>query len=478
MIELALVPPARAAVTPAERLAALFDPGSMQVMRSAARSRQAGARSAPGDGVLAASGTVGGATLLAYAQDAGVMGGSLGSAHADTIVRVLELAERTQAPVVALVSSAGARLQEGVDALAGYARIFRAQVGISGRVPQVTVVTGASAGGGSYSPALGDFVVMTRAATMFLTGPRIVAQTMGEDVDAHQLGGPHVHERNGVAHLVADDDLHALRQVRELLGFLRTERRAPADPEPGAPDAMVPADGRRVYDVRLLLARLLDRGELLEIQPRWARNVAIGFGRIDGRRVGVVASQPRHLGGVLDADTAQKAARFVRTCNSFGVPLLVVVDTPGFLPGTHQEAHGVIRHGAKLLHAFAEARVPKITLVVRKAFGGAYISMNSKDLGADLVFAWPQAQIGVMGGAAAAGLIHRRAIEAATDPAAEHERRAHAYSDEHLRAAVAAAHGHVDEVIHPSETRRRLSDGFAALECARPTSDHVRNIPL
>jgi acetyl-CoA carboxylase carboxyltransferase component len=325
---------------------------------------------------------------------------------------------------------------------------------------------------------------MTERANMFLTGPAVVRDVMGEDVTAAELGGHKVHDRNGVCHFTAPTDADAALLVRDLLDHLPSSRaeRAPrwpsADPAGYAPDAPVPDDDRRVYDVRDVVRGVVDGGRLLEWSPRWARNVVCGFARLDGRPVGIVANQTKFLGGVLCADSGTKAARFVRTCNAFGLPLLVFVDTPGFMPGTKQEQGGVIRHGAKLVHAFAEASVPKVTVVLRKAFGGAFIAMNSRDLGADYVFAWPQAQLGVMGAKQAVGIVNRREIAAAEDPATAKELLAEQYASEHLNAGIAAAEGYVDEVIPPSQTRRRLAEALSTLDSAAVPADCVRNIPL
>jgi acetyl-CoA carboxylase carboxyltransferase component len=427
----------------------------------------------PGDGVVGGAGRVDGRPVFCYAQDPAYAGGSLGAAHADTIVRILRLADRASAPVVGFVESAGARLQEGLAALGGYGRIFREHVRLSGRVPQISVVTGASAGGGSYAPALTDFVVMTEAATMFLTGPAVVREVMGEELGAADLGGPRVHDRNGVSHFTAATDADAARLVRELLAYVALDRRAPLEPPGGTP--RVPESERQVYDVRGVIAGIVDGGEQLEVAPRWARNLVTTFARLDGRPVGVIANQPRHLGGVLDAEAAQKGARFVRTCDLFGLPLVVLVDTPGFLPGSRQESAGVIRHGAKLVHAFAQATVPKLTVVLRKAFGGAFIAMNSKDLGADLAFAWPTAQLGVMGPRQAVGIINRREI--AADPAAQ-DRFARAYAEEHLTAEAATREGFIDEVVAPSQTRERLVAAIAALDLGARDVSPNSNIPL
>jgi acetyl-CoA carboxylase carboxyltransferase component len=478
------VPETEERLSPIERLEALCDEGSLTLLRSDVRSPRMGDRARAGDGVIAGAGRVDGRPVFCYAQDPSYLGGSLGERHADSIVRVLRLASRASVPVVGFVESGGARMQEGVAALAGYARIFREQVALSGRVPQISVICGASAGGGSYSPALTDFVVQTERATMFLTGPAVVKEVMGEDISAMDLGGPRVHDRNGVAHFTASSDADAALLVRDLLEHLPSHagQVAPvwpsADPPGYDPGDPVPTEDRKVYDVRDVVRGVVDGGRLLEWSPRWARNLVCGFARLDGKPVGVVANQPRYLGGVLDAESASKGARFVRTCNAFGLPLLVFVDTPGFMPGSAQERGGVIRHGAKLVHAFAEASVPKLTVVLRKAFGGAYIAMNSRDLGADYVFAWPQATLGVMGARQAVGIVRRREIAAADDPAAAHDAFAEEYRAEHLSAGVAAAEGFVDEIVPPSDTRRRLTEALRTLEAVTHPAHGVRNIPL
>ncbi len=466
------------------RLEALCDPGSLNVIRSTVLPRRESKRMAPGDGVVGAAGTIGGRPVFCYAQDQGFAGGSLGEAHAETIIRVMELAERAAAPVVGFIASGGARMDDGVAALAGYGRIFRHNVRLSGRVPQISVISGVSAGGGSYSPALTDFVVMTEESAMFLTGPGVVREVMGEDVDAAGLGGPRVHSGNGVAQFVADDDRAAIGLVRDLLAYLPQSAgealpiAPPLHVEGIDPSEFVPAEARKVYDVRGVIEAIVDGGTLLEVSDRWARNMVTALARIDGRPVGVIANQPWFLGGVIDATAAQKAARFVRTCNAFGLPLVVLVDTPGFLPGTKQEGLGVIRHGAKLLHAFAEAVVPKVTVVLRKAYGGAYICMNSKDLGADLSLAWPDAEIGIMGPKQAVGVVHRRALAEADDPDAERDRLAAAYADEHVTAAVAASQGFVDELVEPRDTRRRLASALAGFSHAGQFGNGPGNIPL
>jgi acetyl-CoA carboxylase carboxyltransferase component len=456
-------------LAPRGRLELLCDPGSFEPIRSAVAASGSGVAEAPGDGVLAGAGLVGGRPVFCYAEDPTFMAGSLGQAHAGSIVRILELAARAGRPVIGFVESGGARLQEGHGALAGYGRIFRASVELSRVAPQLTIVAGVSAGGGAYSPALTDFVLMTDGARMFLTGPRVVRAALGEEVTMAELGGPRLHERNGVCQLVAASEVEAAARARELLALLPARigeappRAEPLPPSPGDPASPVPAEPRRVYDIREVARRLVDGGELLELGPRWARNMVTALARIDGHPVGVVANQPHHLGGVIDAAGAEKAALFVDRCDRFGIPLVVLVDTPGFMPGRRQEAAGVIRHGASLLRAFAGARVPRLTVVLRKAYGGAVITMNSKDLGADVAFAWPGAEIGIMAAAQAVGIVHRRRLAAVEGDGELHADLSAAYAESHLTAAAAAASGYVDEVIAPAETRARLAWGLRAL---------------
>jgi acetyl-CoA carboxylase carboxyltransferase component len=465
---------------PQAQLELLCDPGSFRPLRSGVSSARLGERAAPGDGVVAGAGTVNGRPVFCYAQDPKFLGGSLGEVHADTIVRTMRMAGDAGAPVVGLVRSGGARLQEGHAALAGYGRIFRASVELSRKVPQISVLDGVSAGGGAYSPALTDFVVMTAESRMFLTGPKVVAEAMGEEISMEDLGGPRVHSRNGVAHLVAEDAAGAVAATRALLGLLPQRIGAPppiAHPGPVAdlsrsaevfgnsagvdPGSFVPSEPRKVYDVRDVAGAILDADSMLELCPRWAPNIVTAFARLEGRPVGLIANQPRSLGGVIDAAASEKAALFVEDCDRFGLPLVVLVDTPGFLPGKRQEELGVIRHGASLLRAFSGATVPKVTLVLRKAFGGAAITMNSKDLGADVVFSWPEAQIGIMAARQAVGIVHHRALAAEGGPS--REELADAYAAEHLTAPAAAASGWVDEVIEPAWSRDRLSWALRSL---------------
>jgi acetyl-CoA carboxylase carboxyltransferase component len=436
------------------RLELLFDPGTFRA-----------ARSLVGDGVLAGSGRVNGRVVCAWAQDGAFKGGSLGVRGGETIARTIERADGLGAPVVGFPHSGGARLQEGVAALHAYSAIFRAQS--LATVPQISVIGGPCAGGAAYSPALGDLTVMAGPeAKMFLTGPAVVEKVTRERVTAIELGGPKVHGRNGVAHLLAEGDVHAAELVRTALAHLPSKAGGglplypPAEPAPGDPGAVLPARDREVYDVRDVAARLFDGGDLLELGPKWARNLVVGFARVEGMPVGLIANQPKFLGGCLDAESSQKGAWFVDLCDRFGLPLVVLVDTPGFLPGVAQEQAGVIRHGASLLRAFGVATMPRITVTLRQAYGGAHIVMNSRDLGADLTLAWPHAKIGVMGPTQAVQVVNRREIAAGADAQAL----ADAYAAEHLPVRVAASRGFVDEIVAPGETRERIA---FALEAAR-----------
>jgi acetyl-CoA carboxylase carboxyltransferase component len=414
-------------------------------------------RSAVGDGVVAGSAQVDGRRVCVWMQDITYRGGSLGFAGGETIARTLRQASRAGVPVLGMPHSGGARLQEGVAALSAYGAIFREQA--LARVPQITLIGGACAGGAAYSPTLGDFVVMVGAeARMFLTGPKIVEQVTRERVSAEELGGARVHAANGVAHLLAEDEHCAVKLLRELLGYLPSTLRGapprmePIEPPAGCPADHVPAGTRRVYDVRNVIANLVDGGSHLELAARWARNMVTTFARLDGRAVGVIANQPRYLGGTIDSAASEKGTWFVNLCDRLALPLVVLVDTPGFLPGANQERAGVIRHGSSLLRAFARATVPRLTVTLRQAYGGAHIVMNSRDLGADLTLAWPRAQIGIMGAAQAVTISERRSIAAGADA----DELAQRYASAHLTVDVAAARGFVDEIVPPSHTRERL----------------------
>ena len=455
---------------PLRRLEQLVDPGSLELIRTGVLSTRISERARADDGVLAGAARVDGRPVFCYAEDPGFLGGSLGEAHADSIVRVMELAQRAGAPVVGFVESGGARLQEGHAALAGYGRIFRRSVELSRLVPQISIVSGVSAGGGAYSPALTDFVVMTSEGRMFLTGPGVVRAALGEEVGMEELGGPRVQGRNGVTQFSVEGEEDAATLVRELLGLLPSRIGDPPPLVPGsAPDAdpsgPVPASPRKVYDVRDVAAAIVDDGRLLEVSPRWAPNMITALCRIGGRPLGLIANQPRRIAGVIDAAAAEKAASFIERCERFGLPLVVFVDTPGFMPGRRQEAEGVIRQGATLLRAFAGATVPKLTVVLRKAYGGAVITMNSRDLGADAVFAWPGAEIGIMAAGQAVDIVHRRRLQSEAPGA--RELLAASYEEEHLSAEAAAASGYVDEVIEPRQTRARLAGALGWRDAGR-----------
>jgi acetyl-CoA carboxylase carboxyltransferase component len=470
---------------PARRLALLFDQGRYEeldaLVHHQARNWGMDRKRADGDGVRVATGRVHGQVVVAFAQDRRFMGGSLGEAHAAKICKAMDLAERIGAPIVALLDSGGARIQEGVAALAGYGEIFRRNVRLSGRVPQISVVLGPCAGGAVYSPAITDFIILSRPdALMFVTGPKVVKQVMFEDIDAAALGGADVHAAtSGVAHLVERDEASAIARARAILAFLRIPRVDAQGPGDDAPmQEIVPANLRRGYDVRRVVAKLADHGSVIEIQPDYAKNVVVALARIDGRAVGIVANQPKERAGVLDIDASRKAARFVRTMSAFGVPIVTLVDVPGFMPGSKQEHGGVIVHGAKLLYAYCEARVPRITVVMRKAFGGAYIVMSSKHVGADVNLAWPGAQISVMGAEGAVEILHGRDLQTAADPKARFDELCARYREEFMSVRVAAERGWIDEVIEPSDTRRKIAHYLGVLESSQGTAGAHGNIPL
>jgi acetyl-CoA/propionyl-CoA carboxylase carboxyl transferase subunit len=453
---------------PEDRLARFFDDGSMETL--AARDTS---------GVLAARGTVHGSRAIAFCTDATVMGGAMGVDGCRHIVDAIDLAVRERVPVIGIWHSGGARLAEGVTALHAVGEVFAAMVRASGRIPQISVVLGAAAGGAAYGPALTDLVIMGPAGRVFVTGPDVVRSVTGEVVDQEQLGGPDTHgRRSGVVHVVTDSEPAALDTARQAVDLLAAQGHfAPAEDEPDVDlRALLPEQPQRAYDVKPLVAAILD-GPGLEMHPRFAPNVITTLGRLAGRTVGVIANNPLRLGGCLDSASAEKAARFVRMCDAFGVPLVVLVDVPGYLPGVGQEWDGVVRRGAKLLHAFAEAVVPRVTLVTRKSYGGAYIAMNSRSLGATAVFAWPGAEVAVMGAKAAVGILHRKKLAAA--PPGEREALHAQLAAEHERIAGgvnrALQIGVVDEVVEPSHTKRAL---VAALAQAPSGRGAHGNIPL
>jgi propionyl-CoA carboxylase beta chain len=458
-------------LTARERLELLLDPGSFVELDAFVTHRSSDFGLAEqrflGDGVVTGHGTIGGRLVFVFSQDFTVFGGSLSEAYAEKICKVMDLAMKVGAPIVGLNDSGGARIQEGVVSLGGYADIFLRNVLASGVVPQISVIMGPCAGGAVYSPAITDFTVMVeKTSYMFVTGPNVVKAVTHEQVDSEALGGATVHTtKSGVAHLAAHDEPEALDAVRRLLAQLpQNNLEAPAIVETGDPidrmdaslDGVVPADPHKPYDMHDVISHVVDVGSFLEIQPGWAANIIIGFARLGGRSVGIVAQQPAVLAGALDIDASMKAARFVRTCDCFNVPLVTLVDVPGFLPGVGQEHGGIIKHGAKLLYAYCEATVPKVTVITRKAYGGAYDVMSSKHIRGDMNFAWPTAEIAVMGAEGAVNIIFKDAIASADDPVAERTRLVAEYELEFANPYIAAARGYVDDVIRPSETRPRL----------------------
>lgn len=475
-------------LTARERVEALLDPGTFQETGMFARHRSTyfGLDKAdlPADGVVTGEGAVLGRPVHVASQDFTVAGGSAGEVHSDKIVAMMQASLTTGTPFVFINDSGGARVQEGIGSLAGYGRVFYTNVLLSGVVPQVAIIAGPCAGGAAYSPALTDFIIQTRQAHMFITGPNVIAQVTGEQVTSDALGGADTHMAvSGVTHFVADDDEQAMLVAQKLLSFLpqnNSEDPPVVDPVEGLeadPDLadVVPVSEKKGYDVREVIARLVDRGDFLEVQAGYAQNIVIGFARITGRTVGVVANQPNVLSGVLDINASDKGSAFVRFCNAFNIPLLTLVDVPGFLPGVAQEHNGIIRHGAKLLYAYSAATVPKITVVLRKAYGGAYVAMCSKDLGADKVFAWPTAEIAVMGAEGAAEIVFRREIKAAEDPVAKRAEVVEEYRSTFSTPYVAASRGLVDDIIEPARTREHVSRALEMLvskRALRPAKKH------
>jgi propionyl-CoA carboxylase beta chain len=447
-----------------------------------------------GDGVVTGHGTIDGRLVFVFSQDFTVFGGSLSEAHAEKICKVMDLALKVGAPIIGLNDSGGARIQEGVVSLGGYADIFLRNTMASGVVPQLSLIMGPCAGGAVYSPAITDFTMMVEGTSyMFVTGPDVVRAVTHEEVDFEHLGGASVHTTiSGVAHLAAPDEASLLAGARRLLGHLpqnnlsepprvaSADRRDRRDRRDADLDLIIPAEPTQPYDMHEVIRRIVDDGELLELQPGWAANIIIGFARLDGRSVGIVAQQPSVLAGALDIDASDKAARFVRTCDAFNVPLLTIEDVPGFLPGVKQEHGGIIRHGAKLLYAYCEATVPKVTVITRKAYGGAYDVMSSKHVRGDVNLAWPTARIAVMGAEGAVNIIFRGQLAAAEDREAELGRLTAEYEERFANPYVAAGRGYLDDVIVPSETRPRVIAAFEMLEGKRDTNPRRKhgNIPL
>ncbi|NUR44364.1 MAG: acyl-CoA carboxylase subunit beta [Streptomyces sp.] len=474
-----------------ERIERLVDKGSFTETGLFVRARAGGGedRRPYGDGVVTGFGTVDGRRVCVFAQDSAVFGGSMGEAFGEKTVALMELALRTGCPVVGLNDGGGARIQEGVASLALYAELVRRNVQASGVIPQISVVLGPCAGGAAYSPAITDFTVMVDGAShMFVTGPDVIEAVTGERATAEELGGARTSNAvNGNAHFLAADEEDALDVVRALLAYLPANNLepppayAPGDAPSGELlDSVVPDRLGQAYDMRTILRAVVDDGELLDVQELFAPNIVCALARVEGRSVGVVANQPLHAAGVLDIDASEKAARFVRFCDAFGIPLLTFADVPGYLSGVRQERGGIIRRGAKLLYAYAEATVPKVTVVVRKAYGGGYAVMGSKHLGADINLAWPSARIAVMGAEGAVGLLHRRELAAADDPEALRARLVAAYERTHGTPYLAAERGYVDAVIAPRDTRDHICRALAALHGKRAPLPQRRhgNIPL
>lgn len=481
--------------TARERLEALFDHGSFQEMGMFVKHRCTNFgmedKATPCEGVVTGFGRVNGRLVYAAAQDFTVMGGSLGQMHAEKIAAAQRAAMEAGAPMICINDSGGARIQEGVDALAGYGAIFYNNTKASGVIPQISVIMGPCAGGAVYSPALTDFIFMVdKTSQMFITGPQVIKSVTGETVTAEALGGAAMHNsKSGCAHFEAASEQECLDQIKKLLSYLpQNYREHPpivasgdaADREDEALNAIIPENPNQSYNMLDVIRMLADNGDVFQYQAGYAKNIITAFIRMDGKSVGVIASQPKVMAGCLDINASDKASRFIRTCDSFNIPLLTIEDVPGFLPGTQQEYGGIIRHGAKMLYAYSEATVPKLTLITRKAYGGAYIGMCSKHLGADLVFAWPTAEIAVMGASGAANIIFSKEIKSAEDPAQCRKEKIAEYEQTMMNPYVAAARGYVDDVIVPSQTRPTLIRAFRALEGKQQESPKKKhgNIPL
>ncbi len=482
-------------LTARERIDLLFDTGTFEEIDRLVthRCRDFGMEDQiiPGDGVVAGHGRIDGRQVYAFAQDFTVFGGSLSETNAAKIVKIMDLAMKMGAPVVGLNDSGGARIQEGVLSLGGYADIFLRNTLASGVVPQISAIMGPCAGGAVYSPAITDFNIMVQKTSyMFVTGPDVIKSVTHEEVTKEDLGGARTHnETSGVAHFSVADDRECLQLIRELLGYLpsnnvddppRIDTADPADREDESLDRLVPESPNQPYDMHDLIHAVVDDGVFLEVHRDYARNIIVGFARLGGRSAGIVANQPAHLAGVLDIDASVKGARFVRFCDAFNIPLITFEDVPGFLPGTRQEYGGIIRHGAKLLFAYAEATVPKVTVITRKAYGGAYCVMSSKHIRTDVNFAWPAAEIAVMGAEGAVNILYKREIETAPDPVAARAAKVAEFREKFANPYVAASRGFIDEVIHPRTTRAKLISALAGLETKRdknPPKKHG-NIPL
>ncbi|ACM60416.1 acetyl-CoA carboxylase carboxyltransferase component [Caldicellulosiruptor bescii] len=478
-----------------ERIEYLLDPGSFNEIDMFVEHRcqefDMKDTFVPCDGVVTGYGTINGRKVFVYAQDFTSIGGSLGEMHAKKICKVLDLALKYGCPVIGINDSGGARIQEGVDALAGYGEIFYRNTMASGVIPQIAAIMGPCAGGAVYSPAIMDFIFMVdKTSQMFVTGPQVIKAVTGEEISFEELGGAYTHSsKSGVAHFIAEDEYHLLDMIKYLLSFIPSNNMEDppfimsSDSEKRfVPELenIIPQEPNKAYDVKEIIYKVVDNQEFLEVQPYFAQNAVVGFGRIGGFSVGIVANQPKVNAGVLDYDSSDKIARFVRFCDAFNIPIITFTDVPGFLPGVNQEHNGIIRHGAKVLYAYSEATVPKINVILRKAYGGAYIAMSSKHIGADFVFAWPTAEIAVMGPDGAANIIFRKEIQSAQNPEEERKRRIEEYTQKFANPYIAAARGYVDDVIEPQLTRNKIIEALKisiTKREQRPPKKHG-NIPL
>ena len=468
--------------TARERIDALVDGGSFEEVGLFAQHRQTlfgmAGKEVPADGVVTGAASVDGRLVHLASQDFTVLGGSAGELHSHKVADVMELALHTGSPFIFINDSGGARVQEGIDSLSGYGRVFFTNVELSGAVPQISLICGSCAGGAAYSPALTDFIIMTRKAQMFITGPQVIKQVTGEQITAEALGGADSHMANsGVIHFIAENDADAIQICKRLLSFLPSNNLEEAprvvhdnnvDPNP-ALNKVVPIDGKRGYDMRNVITGVVDRADFLEVQAGYAPNMIVGFARILGRSIGIIANQPAVLSGAIDINASIKSSRFIRFCNAFNIPLVTFVDVPGFLPGVQQEHGGIIRNGAKMLFAYSAATVPKVQIILRKSYGGAHLAMCSKDLGADRVFAWPTAEVAVMGAEGAVEIVFRKEVEAAEDKAARRAELIDTYRSTFSTPYVAAGRRLVDDIIEPADTRKHLAQ---ALEYLQTKRDH------
>jgi methylmalonyl-CoA carboxyltransferase 12S subunit len=467
-------------LTARERIEVMVDPGSFEETGLFAEHRSTlfgmAGKSFPADGVVTGAASIHGRLVHLASQDFTVTGGSAGEVHSIKVAEIMEQSLKTGSPFVFINDSGGARVQEGIDSLSGYGKVFYTNVMLSGAVPQISLICGPCAGGAAYSPALTDFIIQTRQAQMFITGPQVIKSVTGESVTPEQLGGPKAHmASSGVIHFIAEDDNHAILLCQKLLSFLPANNmedppHAEGDPNVDANpelDNVVPSETKKGYDVREVISRVVDFADFLEVQSGYAANIVVGFGRVAGRSIGIIANQPSVQAGVLDINASNKASRFIRFCNAFNVPLLTFVDVPGFLPGIQQEHNGIIRHGAKLLFAYSAATVPKITVILRKSYGGAYLAMCGKDLGADRVYAWPTAEVAVMGAEGAAEIVFRKEIDEAKDKAAKRKELIEKYRSTFSNPYVAAGRRLVDAIIEPSKTRQHIAQALEYLNTKR-----------